>query len=126
MSIRQLSFLVLAGLGGTLGAQAQSPLPAMAATLRPASLDAKGASQPPHIPGVEVAAEAFSLAQVLQAARQNLDVSQATRLLDAARADVQSADHAPLPVLSGKFSAIDLQNGVGGAMSGIKSASTKA
>lgn len=108
MSIRQLSFLLLAGLGASLGSQAQS-LPALPVSASPAkALADPGAGRPPG-----PSDEALGLSQVLQAARQNLEVAQATRLLAAARADVQSADHAPLPVLSGKFSSIDLQNGVG-------------
>ena len=54
-----------------------------------------------------------SLSQVMQAARENLDVSLARRALAAAQADVASADHAPAPVLSAKAASIDLQNGVG-------------
>ena len=56
----------------------------------------------------------FSLAQALQAARNNLDVSLARRALAAAQGDVAAADHAPAPVLSAKASSIDLQNGIGG------------
>ena len=56
----------------------------------------------------------FSLAQSLQAARNNLDVSLARRALAAAQGDVAAADHAPAPVLSAKASSIDLQNGIGG------------
>ncbi len=56
----------------------------------------------------------FSLAQALQAARSNLDVSLARRALAAAQSDVVAADHAPAPVLSAKAASIDLQNGIGG------------
>lgn len=56
----------------------------------------------------------LTLPQALQAARDNVDVSLARRAVDAARADVRAADHAPVPVLSGKTSQIDLQNGIGG------------
>ena len=55
-----------------------------------------------------------TLPAVLQAARDNLDVSLARRALAAAQADVASADHGPAPVLSAKAASIDLQNGVGG------------
>lgn len=55
-----------------------------------------------------------TLQQALTAARDNADVRMATRALEASRADVLSADHAPLPVLSAKASSIDLQNGIGG------------
>ena len=56
---------------------------------------------------------AVSLAQALQAARNNLDVSLTQRAFDAARADVLSADRAPTPTLTAKTASIDLQNGVG-------------
>lgn len=59
-------------------------------------------------------AQRVSLAEVLQAARRNLDVSMARRQLTAAQGDVLAADHAPAPLLSAKASSIDLQNGVGG------------
>lgn len=55
----------------------------------------------------------LSLPQVLQAARQSPDVMAAQRAAEAARADVQAADRAPAPTLSGGVSSIDLQNGVG-------------
>ena len=55
----------------------------------------------------------LSLAEALQAAQTNLDVSLAKRALDAARSDVTSADRAPTPTLSAKASSIDLQNGIG-------------
>ena len=58
-------------------------------------------------------ATTFSLAQALQAARSNLDVSLARRILAAAQGDVTAADHAPAPVLSAKAASIDLQNGIG-------------
>ncbi len=58
-------------------------------------------------------AATFSLAQALQAARNNLDVSLARRILAAAQGDVAAADHAPAPVLSAKAASIDLQNGIG-------------
>ena len=50
----------------------------------------------------------------MQAARGNLDVAIARRTVEAARADVTSADHAPAPVLTAKTASIDLQNGIGG------------
>ena len=55
-----------------------------------------------------------SLAQALLAARNNLDVSLARRALAAAQGDVAAADHAPVPVITGKASQIDLQRGIGG------------
>jgi cobalt-zinc-cadmium efflux system outer membrane protein len=60
------------------------------------------------------ASSILSLQQVLQAARQSPDVLAAQRALNAARADVLSADRAPAPTLSAGVSSIDLQNGVGG------------
>ena len=63
---------------------------------------------------VAAGATPMSLAQALQAARNNLDVSLARRALAAAQSDITSADHAPAPVLSAKAASIDLQNGIGG------------
>lgn len=54
-----------------------------------------------------------TLQQALQAARSNLDVALARSALAAARADVVSANRAPLPVLTTKLSQMDLQNGTG-------------
>lgn len=59
------------------------------------------------------ASAAVSLDQALQAARNNLDVALARNALAAARADVVSANRAPLPVLTAKLSQMDLQNGIG-------------
>ena len=56
----------------------------------------------------------ISLAQVLEAAGNNLEVSLARRALAAAEGDVAAADHAPAPVLTAKAASIDLQNGIGG------------
>lgn len=55
------------------------------------------------------------LALVLQSAARNLGVQQAQRSLDASRADVLAANHAPLPNLTLKAASIDLQNGLGNA-----------
>ena len=71
------------------------------------SLIAMAAVAQPATPGV-------SLAGTLAAARDNLEVGLARRLLQAARADVVAADHAPAPLLTLKASQIDLQHGVGG------------
>jgi outer membrane protein, heavy metal efflux system len=72
----------------------------------------------PHtaaLPGASAPASSIlSLQQVLQAARQSPDVLAAQRALNAARADVLTADRAPAPSLSAGVSSIDLQNGVGG------------
>lgn len=59
-------------------------------------------------------APVVSLAQVLEAAGNNLDVSLAGRALAAASGDVAAADHAPTPILSAKAASIDLKNGIGG------------
>ena len=64
--------------------------------------------------GAQPATPGVSLAGTLAAARDNLEVGLARRVLQAARADVTAADHAPAPVLTAKTSQIDLQNGVGG------------
>ena len=55
----------------------------------------------------------ISLAEALQAARGNFDVSLARRALAAAQADITAANHAPAAVLSAKAASIDLQNGIG-------------
>ena len=60
-----------------------------------------------------VAPPTISLAQALQSAQDNLDVSLARRAVDAARGDVVAADRAPTPTLSAKAASIDLQNGIG-------------
>ena len=59
------------------------------------------------------AAQSLTLPQALLEARANLDVAIARGGLEAARADILAANHAPLPVLSAKVSSIDLQNGIG-------------
>ena len=66
-------------------------------------------TQPPTLP----AGAPLTLVQALAAARDNSDVALARHTLAAARADIATADHAPLPVLSAKAASIDLQNGVG-------------
>ncbi len=58
-------------------------------------------------------AAVLTLPQVLQAARDNVEVALARRAVAGAAADVVSADRAPVPVLSAKTSSIDLENGVG-------------
>ena len=77
---------------------------------------ARAQNKPPTSP----ATTPISLAMVLQSAGRNLGVQQAQRNLDASRADVLSANHAPLPNLTLKAASIDLQNGVGsGAGAGV-------
>lgn len=102
MSIRQL--FLAASLGVVLPASAQN-----SSTPTPLPIPASIAAQTQA-----AVTTTFSLAQALQAARNNLDVSLARRALAAAQGDVLSADHAPVPVLSGKAASIDLQNGIGG------------
>lgn len=55
----------------------------------------------------------LSLEEALRAAAENRDVALARGQLVAAQGDVQSADHAPLPVLTLKSSQMDLQHGLG-------------
>ncbi len=78
-------------------AAAQSPAPAPLPAQSPAAL-----------PG-----RALTLDEVLGAARQSPDVALARQALEAARADILAADHAPIPQLTTKLSSIDLQNGIG-------------
>ena len=100
MSIRQL---FLAGaLAATLPALAQ-PAPAAPAMAAPA-----GGTRPAVAP-----ATALTLREALIAARDNLDVAVSRGALAGARADILSADHAPLPTLSTSAESIDLKNGVG-------------
>ena len=87
MSIRQLFLVIGLAVSCCLPAGAQS-VPAVTSTL--------------------------SLAQALQAAQNNLDVSLARRAFEAARGDVTAADRAPTPVLTSKAASINLQNGIGG------------
>lgn len=56
----------------------------------------------------------LGLREALSGAVGNRDVALARQALAAAQADIRSADHAPLPVLSAKAASIDLQNGIGG------------
>ena len=94
----------------TLPVSAQtSTLPAPAPALAPGPAQAQAS-----VPASGLTGQATSLAQALQAARINLDVSLARRALAAAQGDVAAADHAPAPVLSTKASQIDLQRGIGG------------
>jgi cobalt-zinc-cadmium efflux system outer membrane protein len=55
----------------------------------------------------------ISLNQALQAARDNLDVALARHSLNAARADIVSADRSPFPTLTAKLGQMDAQNGMG-------------
>ena len=64
--------------------------------------------------GAQAQAQTLGLAQVLEAARQNLDVSIAQQNLAAAQADVVSADRAPFPIFTAKTSQMYLDKGVKG------------
>ena len=61
----------------------------------------------------QTSAYAPTLREVLQAVNQSTEVRIARQAQVGAEADVLTADHAPLPVLSSKLSQIDLQNGLG-------------
>lgn len=89
MSIRQLFFISSLLLAAQAQAQAPAPVPLLAG-------------------------DTVTLSQALQAARSNLDVALARHALTAARADEVSANRSPFPILSAKFGAMDLQNGIGG------------
>ena len=58
--------------------------------------------------------QTLGLAQVLEAARNNFDVSLSRQSLEAAKSDVLAADRAPFPVLTAKTSQMYLDNGVNG------------
>jgi cobalt-zinc-cadmium efflux system outer membrane protein len=58
--------------------------------------------------------ETLGLANVLEAARNNLDVSLSRQSLEAAKSDVLAADRSPFPVFSAKTSQMYLDNGVNG------------
>ncbi len=79
--------------------------------------DDLGSPPPPPPPAPAMAAAprgtGWTLSQALAAARDNSEVNQARQELAGARADVLSADHAPLPSLTTKASSIDLQHGPG-------------
>lgn len=99
MSIRHLFLLTgLLVLGG-------SPRAQMGDSISPLPL--------PVANGSPTLTTVLSLGQVLQAARQSPDVLATQRAMNAARADVLSANRAPAPVLSAGMSSIDLQNGSG-------------
>lgn len=60
---------------------------------------------------------AITLPEALLAATKNIDAQIAKLQLEGARADIVSANRAPLPTLSTSMSQIDLQNGIGGGAS---------
>lgn len=59
-------------------------------------------------------ADTLGLTQVLEAARNNFDVSLSRQSLEAAKSDVLAADRAPFPVFTAKTSQMYLDNGVNG------------
>jgi len=59
-------------------------------------------------------AQTLGLSQVLEAARQNLDVSIAQQNLAAAQADIVAADRSPFPVFTAKTSQMYLDKGING------------
>jgi outer membrane protein, heavy metal efflux system len=65
-------------------------------------------------------AETLGLSQVLEAARNNLDVSMARQAAEAARADVLAANRSPFPIFTAKTSQIDLEHGIGSGSFGQK------
>ncbi len=66
------------------------------------------------LPLCALAQTPLGLEQVLGLASANLEVRISQHQLEAARADIVSADRAPLPTLSARTASIDLQNGIGG------------
>ena len=106
MRIRQFSPLLLALLAaaGLPAVQAQPAAQPVAPTAAPATANPTA---------ITAAAAPWTLAQVLKAAQDNLDVAASRSAAEAAKADVLAADHAPAPLLSAKLSSIDLQNGIG-------------
>ena len=93
----------------------QNPRPRLPAPLRVAALTAalafglcRGWAH------AQTPTETLGLAHVLEAARNNLDVSLSRQSLEAAKADVLAADRAPFPVLTAKTSQMYLDNGVNG------------
>ncbi|MCE4536548.1 TolC family protein [Pelomonas sp. P7] len=65
------------------------------------------------VAGARAVPPPLSLAEVLRLAAANVDVAVARSGLEAARADILAADHAPLPQLTLKSSQMDLQRGLG-------------
>lgn len=65
-------------------------------------------------------ADTLGLPQVLEAARNNLDVSMARQAAEAARADVLAADRSPFPIFTAKTSQMDLEHGIGAGPFGQK------
>ncbi|MBS0294049.1 MAG: TolC family protein [Proteobacteria bacterium] len=74
---------------------------------------APGRAPAPALAAVAPRAAELTLVQALTAARDNSDVALARHAAEAARADVRSADHAPIPVLTTKAASMDLQHGLG-------------
>ena len=110
----KLAHTTLVGAGlmalGLMGLTMQ-PLPAAAQTT-PGTTSSATPGADSQV-SASASAPALTLSQALEAARNNLDVALARSSLAGARADVVSANRAPLPVLSTGISNIDLQNGNG-------------
>ncbi|MFD1840716.1 TolC family protein [Paracidovorax cattleyae] len=102
---------IAAGLLACGGAWLAGPHPAQAQ----ATAAMPAPSQPVPAPAMAAAPRGtgWTLSQALAAARDNSEVNQARQELAGARADVLSADHAPLPNLVTKAASIDLQHGPG-------------
>ena len=100
-----------AGLLACGGALLAGPLPASAQAAAPQPSAAPIPAAP--APALVARPAGLTLSQALAAARENSDVQQARQELAGARADVLSADHAPLPNLVTKAASIDLQHGPG-------------
>ncbi len=77
-----------------------------------------GAGKPPALQAQSGAP--LSLAEVLAAVERNLDVRMAEQALAASRADILAADHAPLPVLSGKATSNDQPTLNGGTLGSMR------
>ncbi len=75
--------------------------------------DAISPTAAPSLGSPAPASSVLGLQEVLQAARQSPEVLAAQRAVNAARAEVLSADRAPAPTLSAGVASIDLQNGNG-------------
>ena len=94
-------------------AQAQ-PAPGAGPALPPAAPAVTAARA--LVAGTPTATQALTsvtLAEALQAARQNPDIAWARQAVASARGDLQAADRAPLPTLSAKAASIDLDKGIG-------------
>ncbi|WP_350296545.1 TolC family protein [Limnohabitans sp. Rim8] len=97
MSIRQFFSLVAIAAAGVGGG------PLSAQTIAPVSSTPSAA----QVPASHALSAPLALAEVLEAARHNLEVRMAQQDVAATRADILAANRAPLPVLSAKASSAD-------------------